>query len=233
MSIPNYGGIIPKEFKQKKYGFNEQLGIEKLFRMIILGPSGAGKSNLCIHILKNSPHVYSHLHLIARNPNQELYDYLKEKLGGFITFYDPDTPPSLDAIKKIDGLQLVIIDDYSNDKILQKKLFSHYFIRGRHKLISTIFISHSYFAIDKMIRLNSEYVAILKANSKRDLQMVLKDYNLPGVSEQDIYSAYAQSTKHKGQFLLVNSLNGTISENFKGRSFNGTAENENEDEDEV
>lgn len=127
-SIPDFGGMLPKEFKKKSFGENEKLGIQKLFRLIVLGPSFSGKSNLAFHILKESPHVYSHLHVIARNPNQELCDYIKEKLQGFVTFYDPDAPPSVDAIKEIpNALQLVIIDDYSNDKKLQRDLFSHFF----------------------------------------------------------------------------------------------------------
>lgn len=217
--VPNYGSALPNEFKNKDFGINDKLGIQKLFRAIILAPSGGGKTNLVFHILKESPHVYTHLHIIARNPDQELYNYIKEKLQGFCTFYDPESPPSVDAIQKTNGLQLVIIDDYSNDRNLQKNLFSHYFTRGRHKLLSTLFLSHSYFATDKMIRLNSEYVMILKANSKRDLQMILKDFVLPGVTEEDIFRAYKEATKHRGQFLFINSLDGLMRQNFKGRQF--------------
>ena len=219
--VPNYGSALPKQFKNRDFGLNEKLGIHKLFRMVLLGPSYSGKTNLVFHILKESPHVYSHLHIIARNADQELYNYIKEKLEGFCTFYEPESPPSVDAIKKINGLQLVIIDDYSNDKLVQKNLFSHFFTRGRHKLLSTIFISHSYFATDKMIRLNSEYVAILKANSKRDLQMVLKDFNLPGIGEHDIFRAYKEATSHKGQFLFIDSINQCLRTNFKGKIYSG------------
>ena len=220
--IPNFGAALPKEFRKQSYGKNDRLNIQKLFRMVILGPSFAGKSNLVFHIIKESPNIYTHLHIIARNPDQELYDYIKDKLAGFCTFHDPDNPPSVDSIKKdpSGGLQLVVVDDYSSDKLLQKNLFSHYFIRGRHKLLSTIFICHSYFALDKMIRLNSEYVAILKANSKRDLKMVLKDFNLPNVDEQMIFSAYRQATSQKGQMLLIDSVDGLLRENFKGKIFN-------------
>lgn len=218
--IINYGAALPKAYKKKSFGINEKLNIQKLFRMIILAPSFGGKTNLVFHIIRESPNIYSHLHIIARNPDQELYDYIKEKLEGFVTFHDPESPPSVDSIKKMDGLQLVIIDDYSSDKLLQKNLFSHYFIRGRHKLLSTIFLCHSYFALDKMIRLNAEYIAILKANSKRDLKMVLKDFNIPNVSEEMIFRAYNEITKKKGQALLVDSVNGLLRENFKGRIFN-------------
>ncbi|EEY68756.1 uncharacterized protein PITG_19136 [Phytophthora infestans T30-4] len=165
-SSPDFGGMLPKAFKKKSFGVNEKLGIQKLFRMIFLGPT--------------------------RDPDQELYDYIKEKLQGFVTFYDPDAPPSVDAIKEIpNALQLFIIDNYSNDKKLQK-----------------------------MIRLNSEYIAILKANSKRDLQLILKDFNLPGVREDDIYRYYKQATAQKGQILFIDSVKQQIRKNFKGEIYN-------------
>ncbi|EGZ10691.1 hypothetical protein PHYSODRAFT_521273 [Phytophthora sojae] len=201
--IPDFGASIPKKFKSASMGDIPALDIKALFRMVVLGPSFSGKNNLCMYILKHSPHVFAHLTIIARNPHQELYEYLRDKLDGFITFADPDSPPSL-----------VIIDDYSNDKLLQKNLFSHYYTRGRHFKLSTIFLSHSYFATDKMIRLNSEYVAILKANSKRDLQMVVKDFNIKGVDDRSIVYYYNKATERKGQMLFIDSVKGQIRYNF-------------------
>ncbi|GMF37298.1 unnamed protein product [Phytophthora lilii] len=180
--IPGFGASLPKTFKSPSMKDIPDLNIKSLFRMIVLGPSFSGKNNLCMFILKHSPHVFAYLTIIARNPHQELYEYLCDKLDGFITFADPDSLPSVDQVRQTpmssDKPELVIIDDYSNDKLLQKNLFSHYYTRGRHFKISTIFLSHSYFATDKMIILNAEYVAILKANSKRDLVMVVKDFNI-------------------------------------------------------
>jgi hypothetical protein len=219
-NILNYGGLLPKKYQSESFGINKTLNIQKLFRAIILGPSYSGKTNLIFHIIKESPNVYSHLHIIARSPDQELYNYMRDKLEGFITIYDPDSPPTVDQIKGNGSLQLVIIDDYSNDKQLQKNNFSHFFTRGRHKLLSTIFLSHSYFATDKMIRLNSEYVMILKANSKRDLQMLLKDFNIKNVDETKLIKAYNQGTAQKGQMLLVNSLDGTLHYNFDKKPIN-------------
>lgn len=212
--ITNWGDRIPKEYKTNKFGINKKLDIQNLFRGIILAPSFAGKTNLVFHIVANSPNVYAHLHIIARNPDQELYNYLRDKLGANCTIYDSHSPPSVDSIKKLSDPQLVIIDDYSNDKKLQKDLFSHFFTRGRHKNLSTLFLSHSYFATDKMIRLNSEYIMILKANSKRDLQMLLKDFNIPGVDEKKLFEAYNEATNHKGQFLMIDSIKGELRKNF-------------------
>ncbi|GMF34229.1 unnamed protein product [Phytophthora lilii] len=65
-----------------------------------------------------------------------------------------------------------------------------------------------------MIRLNSEYVAILKANSKRDLQLVVKDFNIKGVDERSIVYYYNKATERKGQMLFIDSVKGQIRYNF-------------------
>jgi len=221
ISIENYGDKIPKSYKSNKFGFNKNLDINNLFRGIILAPSFAGKTNLVFDLIYKSPSIYAKIHLIARNPDQELYNFLRDKLGPLITIYPPDAPPSVDMIKQIPNeLQLVIIDDYSNDKKLQKDIFSHYFTRGRHKLLSTVFLSHSYFATDTMIGLNAEYIMILKANSKRNLKLLLNDFNIPNVTLDELYSAYADATKDKGQFLKIDSLKAIIRKNWDGIIYN-------------
>ncbi|DAZ95105.1 TPA: hypothetical protein N0F65_001707 [Lagenidium giganteum] len=155
--------------------------------MIILGPRFSGKNNLVFYILKNSPNVFSHLHIIARNPNQELYNYINKKLKGFCTIYESDAPPNIDSIRKSkdDSIEHVIINDYSNDQVLHK-----------------------------MIRLNSEYVAFFKANSKGDLKMLLKDFNIPNINEDKLYRAYKIATENKGQCHILDSVKGELQYKF-------------------
>jgi hypothetical protein len=215
-SIPDYGVALPSKFRTASAGDINRLGIKKLFRLVVLGPSFSGKNNLCVHILKNSPHAFAHLHIIANNPDQELYRYLGEKLAGFSTVHDPEAPPHVDQIRKTkgDGIELVIIDDWSNDKLMMEKVFSHFYTRGRHLRLSTICLIHSYFACPKMIRLNSEYIAILKANSRRDIKMVNKDFIINRMSDDRMMRAYERSTAAKGQCLLIDSVRNEIRTNF-------------------
>lgn len=219
-NITDWGAALPKEFKQQSAGDIPELDIKKLFRAVILAPSMAGKTNLVFHILKKSPNQFSHLHIIARNPHQELYNYIREKLGDFVTFYPPDQPPSVDQIKADPrgGVQLVIIDDYSSDKKYQKDIFSHFFIRGRHKKLSTIFLTHSWFATDKLIRLNSEYVFILKANSMRDLRMIIGDFSIENCTLEKLMHAYRIATEDKGQTLMVDNVRSCLRYNFDKRA---------------
>jgi hypothetical protein len=215
--IPNYDNEIPKKFRSASVKSIPDLDIKSLFRMIILGPSYSGMTNLLMFILKHSPNQFAQLHLIVRNPNQAIYDYLKEKLEGFITFHE--TPPNFYMVRRTPisskKVELVIIDDYGADKLLQKNIFSGFFIRGRHHLLSTIFIAHSYFATDKLLRLNSEYIAILRANSKRDLKLIVSDFNIEGVDENSILRYYNQAIRRGvGQFLFVDSVKSELRYNF-------------------
>jgi hypothetical protein len=216
MSIVNYGAALPKKFQAKgrSQEFNEKLKMKTLFRGVILAPSNAGKTNLALHIIKNSPNIYTHLHLVARNPDQPIYHYLKEALEGHITVYEAGTIPSVDQIKDNGAQQLVLIDDYSSDKRLVRDMVSPYFIRGRHKGLSTLFLSHSWFALDKLVRLNSEYLWILKANSARDMRLIVSDFTLEGVTIEKLMQAYQIATKEKGQCLMLDSVNGQLRLNF-------------------
>ncbi|EGZ14357.1 hypothetical protein PHYSODRAFT_513216, partial [Phytophthora sojae] len=80
--------------------------------------------------------------------------------------------------------------------------------------LSTICLVHSYFATPKMIRLNSEYVAIIRANSKSDLKMVTKDFNIKNIDESRLIKSYDLATSSKGQALFVDSIRGELRFNF-------------------
>lgn len=214
--VPNWTDNLPQKYRGGSIGSNEKTGMSKLFRAICVAPSGSGKTTLVFDLLKRSPHIYNHLHIICRNPDQPIYDYLKDKLAGHITFYSLEEIPPLDSIKQQgQGLQLCIFDDLTADKKVQHDIISHYYVRGRHKKISSIFLSHSYFAIDKLIRMNSDYVMILKANAKRDLRMVLKDFPVPNINDDTFWRAYVEATKEKGQFLFVR--DGRLYKNWTGK----------------
>jgi len=220
--ISNHMEALPKQYKNASHGINKQTGLPKLFRGIVLGPSGSGKTNLIFDLTKRSPNVYTHLHLIVRNPDQPLYQYLKDKLEGFCTIYGEDNIPSVDQIKK-NGLQLVIIDDYSNDQRLCQAMFVPYFIRGRHHGLSTVFLAHAFHAgCPKMIRLNSEILMILRSPSRADLRTVLRDLPISGLTDEMLWDFYSETTKSKGQMLLINQVSQQVKFNWSKVLYDGT-----------
>ena len=214
-NIRNHYELIGGEYKDAKNTFNKKTDMNTLFRGIFLGPTNSGKNNLIIEFLKRSPHIYNEIHIICRNRDQPFYNYLADKLEDFIHFYGIGDIPTVDDFEDDGTLKLVIIDDFSNDTKLQKDIFSHYFIRGRHKKLSIIMTTHAYhLGTNKVIRLNSDYVMILKANSKRDLKMILQDFNIPNVDEKQFYEMYKFCTASKGDFLMIDNVKSEIKHNF-------------------
>ena len=62
----------------------------------------------------------------------------------------------------------MIADMLSNKKL--NPIATELFIRGRKLNISLVFIALSYFAVSKIIRLNSAHYFIMKIPNKRELQ---------------------------------------------------------------
>lgn len=206
---------LPKKYRPNSHTLNKETNLPKLFRGIMLGPSGSGKTNLLFDFLKRSPNVYTHLHLIARQPDQPLYDYLKDELQGFMTIYSEDNVPRPDDIKK-NGLQLVVFDDWSNDIKWCQKHVVPFYIRGRHKGLATLFLAHAYHTgVPKMVRLNSEVLMILRSPSKKDLLSVLADMPIASVTREDLWRWYSDVSRDKGQMLLIDSTSQQIRRNWK------------------
>ena len=63
---------------------------------------------------------------------------------------------------------LIIFDDMSAD--ILNRIVTELFIRSRKLNIYLVFITHSYFAVPKNIRLNSTHYFIMKIPNKQELQ---------------------------------------------------------------
>ena len=88
--------------------------------------------------------------------------------------------------------------------VLEKDLsqVENYFIRCRKFGWSIIFITQSWFKVPKTIRLNVNYVAILKIGSKRDLNLILSEVGI-GVSKEELIGMYDHATSKKLDVLLI------------------------------
>ena len=65
---------------------------------------------------------------------------------------------------------MIVFSDKIADVLSNKKLnqiVTEYFIRGRKLNISLVFITQSYFAVSKNIRLNSRHYFVMKTPFKR------------------------------------------------------------------
>ena len=150
MEIPNYdstGESADKKFKQL-YPFVPS----DTFRMLICGNSGSGKTNLLYHMLMKPLLYYDEIYLYARNLEQDKYKRLiqkmrelSHKLGYEILNVSNDEITPVTEMDYADNQKLVagIFDDYVCDK--NQRQIIDYFIQGRHKNCSVIYLSQNHF----------------------------------------------------------------------------------------
>ena len=215
MEIPNYdssGEAADKKFKQLRPFMPSDT-----FRMLICGNSGSGKTNLLYHMLIKPLLHYDEIYLYARNLEQDKYKRLIQKMrelshniGYEILNVSNDEITPVTEMDQADNQKLVIFDDYVCDK--NQRQIIDYFIQGRHKNCSVIYLSQSFYKTPKDIRLNCSHYCLYEFSSSREANRVSSEL---GVDEDDFKAA----TRDKYSFLYVDKPEKRIAKNFYGKLY--------------
>ena len=88
----------------------------------------------------------------------------------------------------------------SNKKL--NPIVTELFIRGRKLNISLVFISQSYFAVPRKIRINSTHYFIMKIPNKREVQQNAFNHSL-GNDFKDFMNLYKKFTAKPYPFLVI------------------------------
>jgi len=173
------------------------------FRMIVVAPSGSGKTNFILNMLQKfsaGKGTFNTITIITKNKQEPLYEWLEDKTKKTVKILEGiENIPKLDSFNKQDQ-HIVIFDDLVLEK--DQKKMNEFYIRGRKKGISVCYLSQSFFKIPKVIRTNCNYFVILKLSGKRDLNLILSEFEL-GVSKQELIDMYEYATKEKFNVLLI------------------------------
>ena len=176
MEIPNYDSSNSQNenFKQL-YPYMPK----DTFRMLICGGSGCGKTNILYHMLMQALLYYDQLHLYAKNLEQDKYKKMIEKLsfiskqvGYNVIDYSND---EIMPVKDLDSSpqKIIVFDDYVTER--NQKPLIDYFIQGRHKNCSVIYLSQSYYSCSKDIRLNCSHFCIYDFPSNNERDMICRE----------------------------------------------------------
>ena len=103
--------------------------------------------------------------------------------------------------------KIVIFDDYVCDK--NQKPLIDYFIRGRHKNCSVIYLSQSFYGTPEDIRLNCSHFCVYGFPSSNERSLISREL---GVGRED----YIKATKKPYSFLYVDKPKKLIKRNFFG-----------------
>ena len=103
---------------------------------------------------------------------------------------------------------LTVFDGMIADMINNKKLnpvVTELFIRDRKLNISIVFISQSYFKVQKGVRLNSTHFFIMKIPNKRELQQIVLNHS-SDTDFKDFMIIYIKCTTKLYSFLVNDTI---------------------------
>ena len=207
MKIPNYDteDDMASNFRQL-YNFMPN----QCFRMLVCGPSGSGKTNTLMHMIYNLLY-YDKVYLYAKNLDQSKYQNLMDMFQPISDEAGYDvSEASNDQIIPVsdindDNQKLVIFDDFVCEK--NQKPLIDYFIRGRHKNCSVIYLSQSYYKTPKDIRLNCSHFSIYEFPSANERALICRENSIPK-------ELYEKATKEPFSFIYIDKPRKFVTKNF-------------------
>ena len=171
--------------KENNKEYNEKCSFipDHSYIIIMIGGSGSGKTNALINLM-NEQNSFDKIYLRARDLSKPKYEYLitKREHAGIKHYNDSNafiecSNTMDDVYKNINNYnpirkrkKLIIFDDMIADIMTNKRFqakIKELFIRCRKLNISLIFITQSYFSVQKDVRLNSTRYLIMKINNRK------------------------------------------------------------------
>ena len=175
------------------------------FRSLVVAPSGSGKSNFITNLISlfcKGKGTYDSIFIFCKSRDEPLYQFLGDKSKGLIEVHETlEKLPALNDLKTSEQT-LIIFDDFITD-IKKFPIISEYFIRGRKRGCSLMFLSQSYFNTPKVIRQNINYCVILKLGGTRDVNAILRECSI-GLTKDELLYMYQQATKQKFDVFIIN-----------------------------
>ena len=173
--IKNFDYITKEDIKNNS---NQPEIHDHPYRILIVRVSGSGKTNALLNLINHEPDV-DKIYLYAKDPYKTKYKLLTEKRESTDLKYLNDSKGFTEYSNDINAIYknieeynpnkkrkiLIVFDDMIADMLSNKNLnpiVTKLFIRGRKLNIFLVFITQSYFAVPKIIRLNSTHYFIVK-----------------------------------------------------------------------
>ena len=157
---------------------------------------------------------YDEIYLYARNLEQDKYKRLIQKMRELsmklglryeILHVSNDEITPVTEMDYEDNQKVVVFDDYVCDK--NQRQILDYFIQGRHKNCSVIYLSQSFYKTPKDIRLNCSHYCLYEFPSSREANRISSEL---GVNKE----VYKAATRKQFTFLYVDKPKKFIAKNF-------------------
>ena len=173
-------------------------------RMGIVASSGGGKTMLVLNIISKMQNTWGHIFVVYK-ASEPLYEFLAKQIGEKnITFFTniAKFPPLNDLPR--DRQILCIFDDCVTLPEKSQEIIKEISVRGRKhgKGVSLLYLTQSFYRVPRLIRLQFNYLVLLKLGSRRDVDMIMNECSL-GVEKDVLLKLYKDASKEKFHFLKI------------------------------
>jgi len=212
LKIENYYDHIKKTDDSLRHYANEsKLNIKLPFRMLLCGPSGSGKTNVLLNIMKFIG-IFDKVILLAKHLDEPLYKHVIDTYAKIDKKLKTNSLLAIDNIRDMPEVSdcnekentLLIVDDMICEDKKELARIEKFWIAGRKKGVSMVFITQGYFHVPKKIRQNSQYILIKKIDTPRDLNAILGECSL-GIEQKELKELYnrAMSGDPHTSFFMI------------------------------
>ena len=197
----NFYDKLEKKKKEYRNPNAARHGIKHPARILIEGPTGAGKTNMLLNII-NQMDCFDRVMVFCKMDDEPLYDWLKDHFHGeVLVSSDMTRLPDLDEMDDKKQTMMVFDDVICMSKKIKDRI-NEYFIAMRKKNCSGAYLSQSHYATPKLIRLQADYVFILKSNSTKDFRLIASEYS-QGLTAAEVEELY-EDARAKKSFFWIN-----------------------------
>ena len=176
---------------------------------MITGSSGSRKTNTLLNLIKEQGDIVK-IYLYAKGLSELKYEFLTKKLKDVGIRYCNVPNAFVDCSNRIDDVYENINNYNPNGKrkilIVLDDMIAHiineFCIRCRKLNISLVFITQSYFSVQKDVRLNSTHYLIMKINNRKELQNIAINHSAD-IDYKDFVRIYRQCTRKPYTFLTI------------------------------
>ena len=151
MTVINFDEIIGKG---NDYITNNIFCIKHPTNCLITGKTNRGKTNILMNLIAQNC-IYDKIHTFTNNSNDDKYIWLKNRFKNDVYIYINEV--KFDKIDK-NKINLIFFDDL----VFSDKKMSTFLTQSRKLNVSCVFIAHSFFIVDKLLRDNLDYIIFIK-----------------------------------------------------------------------
>lgn len=209
--LKNFDDIL-KDYKGVKCKENHWLAPQHPFRMVISGPSGCGKTNLLMNMLMNKLLYFDKLYIFAKDLTEDKYRCIRDFFKELAKEHDREDDPYLEMfssklsdIPDPDSLDekkehLLIFDDMVTEK--DQGIITQYYIRGRKRNASMIYLSQIFTGTPMDIRKKVDYIALFAVNSANEMDWICRNV-ATDIPKKLCKEMYEEVCNEPYQFLFI------------------------------